>query len=82
MVKQDQRGHIANLRSQSWKCWNLELSLDLSDPKVLPFPIRLLWESSQTAIIEAMGIHGNVLEEYVDREETMAKDRTWASKLD
>lgn len=76
MVKQDQRGHIANLRSQSWKCWNLELSLDLSGPKVLPFPIRLLWESSQTAIIGAMGIHGNVLEEYVDREETMPKDRS------
>ena len=82
-MKLFQGGHIVDLRSQNWKCWNLELNLGLSDPKAQPFLTRLLWESSQTTITEVMGIQENVpfgytgkmgiQEECIDREGAMAR---------
>ena len=82
-MKPFQGGHIVDLRSQNWKCWNLELNLGLSDPKAQPFPTQLLWESSQTTITEVMGIQEDVpfgctgkmgmQEECIDREGAMAR---------
>ena len=83
MTKPFQGGHIVDLRSQNWKCWNVELNLGLSDPRIQPFPTQLLWESSQTAITEVMGTQENVAfgytgrlgiqEECVDGEEAMVR---------
>lgn len=81
MRKQLQRGHVSYQRSHSWKWRNLELSLGLSDPKVGLFSTWSLWESLHTAIVEAVDIDGNVQNEYIDREEKMAKDRTSAGKI-
>lgn len=67
MTKPFQGGHIVDLRSQNWKCWNVELNLGLSDPRIQPFPTQLLWESSQTAITEVMGTQENVPFGYTGR---------------
>lgn len=76
-----QRGYISDLISHSWQWWNLALNPGLSDPKVQPFPILLLWESLHTAIVEAKGVNGSAHEEYIDSEDKMAKDRTWAESI-
>ena len=54
------------------------MSLGLSNPKVQPF-LTLLLGNHHTAMVEVMSININGQEEYIDREEMMAKGRTWAN---
>lgn len=56
------------------------MSLGLPHPKVQPI-LTLLLGNHPSAIVEAMGINGNDQEEYIDREEMMTKDRTWANSI-
>ena len=56
------------------------MSLGLSDLKVQPI-LTLLLGNHHSAIVAAMGINGNDQEAHIDREEMMARDRTWANSI-
>ena len=73
MRKQIQRGHISDRRLYL-EVVELGIESRSVPPKVQPI-LTLLLGNLCTAVVEAMGINGNGQEEYIDREEMMAKDR-------